>query len=86
MKQNESFPYLALLVVLLCAGMLVSLIHPSRTFSAAENRELQQRVMPWEASYWTIELSGRRFCLRQRSVPGAGRLDADAQRYLSCSA
>ena len=50
MKQNESFPYLALLVVLLCAGMLVSLIHPSRTFSAAENRELQQRVMPWEAS------------------------------------
>ena len=50
MKQNESFPYLALLVVLLCAGMLVSLIHPSRTFSAAENRELQQWVMPWEAS------------------------------------
>lgn len=50
MKQNESFPYLALLVVLLCAGMLVSLIYPSRTFSAAENRELQQRVMPWEAS------------------------------------
>ena len=45
MKQNESFPYLALLVVLLCAGMLVSLIHPSQTFSAAENRELQQRVM-----------------------------------------
>ena len=85
MKQNESFPYLALLVVLLCAGMLVSLIHPSRTFSSAENRELQQRVMPGGV-FARSKLSGRRFCLRQRSVPGAGRLDADAQRYLSCSA
>lgn len=50
MKQNETFPYGALLVILLCAGMLLSLLHPSRTFSAAENRQLQQRVMPWEES------------------------------------
>ena len=86
MKQNESFPYLALLVVLLCAGMLVSLIHPSQTFSAAENRELQQRVMPWEASLLDRSYQDAASAFVSDRVPGAGRLDADAQRYLSCSA